>query len=259
MDHPGLTNSDGGGIVVGTSVDVGGLVTHLTQWLEERRQAAAASGYVVGLSGGIDSAVTAALCLRTGSATTCLIMPAHSNPQDEADAEAVAAALGVTPASVNLGPVYDAFMQSLSAVESGTDLAKANLKPRLRMAALYYIANSRNALVVGTGNRSELYFGYFTKYGDGGVDLLPLGNLVKHEVRSLARALDIPAQVIEKQPSAGLWSGQTDEGEMGVSYEELDRYILEGKATPDIAQLIERAHSRSEHKRGMPSVASVGN
>src|SRR5690606_5628013 len=108
------------------------------------------------------------------------------------------------------------------------DMAVANLKPRLRMTTVYYVANTRNYLVAGTGNRSELTIGYFTKYGDGGVDLLPIGRLLKAEVRELARELGIPERIITKAPSAGLWAGQTDEGEMGFTYAELERYLSEG-------------------------------
>jgi NAD+ synthase len=109
--------------------------------------------------------------------------------------------------------------------ENGSELAKANLKPRLRMASLYFVANTMNYLVAGTGNRSELLVGYFTKYGDGGVDLLPLGGLVKSEVRRLARELGVPERIITKPPSAGLWDGQTDETEMGFTYEALELYL----------------------------------
>ena len=105
-------------------------------------------------------------------------------------------------------------------------MAYANLKPRLRMCALYYFAQKLNYLVAGTGNKSELVVGYFTKYGDGGVDILPLVGLLKTEVRQLAKELKIPREIIEKTPSAGLWHGQTDEGEMGITYEELDRIIV---------------------------------
>ena len=107
-------------------------------------------------------------------------------------------------------------------VPQGNDLAKANLKPRLRMMILYYFANSQDYLVAGTGNKSELCVGYFTKYGDGGVDILPLGGLLKTEVRKLAKELGIPKEIIDRTPSAGLWKDQTDEGEMGMSYEDLD-------------------------------------
>jgi NAD+ synthase len=140
--------------------------------------------------------------------------------------------------------------------DAASRLAQANIKPRLRMATLYYVANRLGYLVAGTGNRSEIAIGYYTKYGDGGVDLLPLGSLVKSEVRALARDLGVPAPIIEKAPSAGLWLGQTDEGEMGFTYDELDDYLRRGpeSVAPAMAMRIERLTRASEHKRNLPPV-----
>jgi NAD+ synthase len=139
-------------------------------------------------------------------------------------------------------------------------LALANIKPRLRMTALYFLANRYNGVVVGTGNKTELSIGYFTKYGDGGVDLLPLGDLDKTAVRGLARAVGVPAAVIARPPSAGLWEGQTDEGEIGVTYEALDR-ALGAIAHGDASSLDPESHERvaslmrmSEHKRRLAPV-----
>ncbi|MDI3297689.1 MAG: NAD(+) synthase [Bacillota bacterium] len=229
-------------------------------WLEEARRRAGAGAFVVGLSGGVDSAVTAALCRRTGRPVVGVIMPCHSRPEDERDAVEVAEALGIERLRVDLGPAYDALLAACEAalgLEPERSLARANLKPRLRMATLYFVANARNGLVVGTGNRSELYVGYFTKYGDGGVDLLPLGGLVKAEVYELARELGLPRAVLEKPPSAGLWAGQTDEGEMGLAYADLDRYLLTGQGEPEVVERIESMHRRSAHKRELPPVAPV--
>jgi NAD+ synthase len=133
-------------------------------------------------------------------------------------------------------------------------LAEANLKPRLRMIALYYFANRLGYLVVGSGNRSELAVGYFTKYGDGGADLLPLGNLVKGQVGELAAHLGIPRQIIDKPPSAGLWSGQSDEEEMGLTYEELDRYLTSGEAGAELRDRIDGMRAAAAHKRSLPPV-----
>jgi NAD+ synthase len=132
----------------------------------------------------------------------------------------------------------------------------ANLKARLRMSTLYFVANSLQYLVAGTGNRSELMVGYFTKHGDGGCDLLPIGMLVKREVTNLARELEIPEAIIEKPPSAGLWAGQTDEQEMGFTYSDLERYEMEGPdaVSPALAMRIERLIRASEHKRSLPPV-----
>ena len=139
----------------------------------------------------------------------------------------------------------------------------ANVKPRLRMTTLYFLANTLNYLVAGTGNRSELAIGYFTKHGDGGVDLLPIGDLLKGDVRAAARDLGVPEPIIDKAPSAGLWAGQTDEGEMGFSYAELERYLTKGPETvapalvdahrtadpPERTQAGRRRPSRSKHEQ----------
>ena len=127
-------------------------------------------------------------------------------------------------------------------------MALANIKPRLRMTTLYYYASLNNYLVIGTDNWSELKVGYFTKYGDGGVDLAPLGRLVKSEVRKLAKHFGIPEKIINKKPSAGLWEGQTDENEMGVSYEELDHYILTGEADKEVRERIDELARKNSHK-----------
>ena len=130
----------------------------------------------------------------------------------------------------------------------------ANIKPRLRMTALYFLANRLDYLVAGTGNRAELSIGYFTKHGDGGCDLLPIGRLVKSEVRALARALNVPASITDRTPTAGLWLGQTDEEEMGFTYTDLERYLEEGPqgVPPALAMKIERLIRSSEHKCALP-------
>ena len=193
----------------------------LVSWLQSEVKNAGLKGAVVGLSGGIDSAVTARLSqLAFGEEVLAVIMPCHSNPKDREDALKVANEFGIEVVENDLSEIYDHFLSNLkeSGIKAGK-LAEANLKPRLRMTALYYYAQSKNYLVVGTDNWSELKIGYFTKHGDGGIDLAPLGSLVKHEVKELAKVLGIPAEIIEKKPSAGLWNGQTDESEMGFSYQ----------------------------------------
>jgi NAD+ synthase len=139
-------------------------------------------------------------------------------------------------------------------------LPEANIKPRLRMTSLYFIANSLNYLVAGTGNRSEITLGYYTKYGDGGCDVLPIGALLKSEVRSLARELSVPMAIIEKAPSAGLWIGQTDEAEMGFSYDTLEKYLNEGPSSVprETADRIEQLIRASGHKRALPPIGPGG-
>lgn len=231
------------------------MAQRLVAWLRERVAVARAKGVVLGMSGGIDSAVVGALCARAfGPDMLGLIMPCHSAAQDVADAHEVAATCGIPVRIVVLDGVFDVLVASLDGRAGDSNLPVENLKPRLRMVTLYFYANRLNYLVAGTGNRSEIAVGYFTKYGDGGVDLLPLGNLVKAQVREVASHLGVPRRIIEKSPSAGLWPGQTDEGEMGLSYAELDRYLLTGEAIDAVRQRIERMRARSEHKRRMPQV-----
>jgi NAD+ synthase len=233
---------------------------HLVTWLRARADEAGAVGAVIAVSGGVDSAAAAALCVRAfPEATLGVLLPCHSLPQDAADAERVCRAIGIPYTTVSLDAAYDALVAALRATPHFADhpMALANLKPRLRMTALYYFANRMNRLVVGTGNRSEAYVGYFTKYGDGGVDVLPLAGLVKVEVRALAAHLGIPDDVITRTPSAGLWPGQTDEGEMGLTYAVLDRYLLTGEAPAEVRTRIEQLHATSEHKRRLPPIADV--
>jgi NAD+ synthase len=244
----------------------------IAAWLRQRVTAAGAEGLVVGLSGGVDSAVVARLCqLAMPEHAIAVLMPCRSDPRDEADARLVAERFTLPIVRVNLESAYERLAVDLQAAlaqvparslptapRDQTDLRArvplANVKPRLRMATLYFLSNSLNYLVAGTGNRCELTIGYFTKHGDGGVDLLPLGNLLKSDVLALARDLDVPEQVIDKPPSAGLWLGQTDESEMGFTYSELERYLEEGPdaVSPAVALRIERLERYSEHKRSLP-------
>lgn len=233
----------------------------LVDWIAGQVRAAGAAGTVVGLSGGIDSAVVAVLCHQAlGDNALALCMPIGSLPQDIADAALVAQQFGLKYKLIPLEKAYSGFLRSvpddLGSVEART-LALANVKPRLRMLTLYYFANALNYLVVGTSNRSELTVGYFTKYGDGAADILPIAGLVKRHVRELAAHLGIPQPIIDKAPSAGLWAGQTDEDEMGITYEAIDAYLVNGKVESEAARLIEARQLRSEHKRTRPPVAPV--
>ena len=229
------------------------LTNYIGEWIKEKVGEAGAEGIVLGLSGGVDSSLTAALAKKAlEDKVLGLLMPCHSDPIDLEHARLLADKFDIETEYVDLGPVFDSLMASLP---EGSDLAVANLKPRLRMATLYYFANNRNYLVAGTGNKSELTVGYFTKYGDGGADLLPLGDLLKYQVRELAREIGVPEEIIAKPPSAGLWAGQTDEGEMGITYNELDKTILaiEKGDTSDydeaIFERVKAMRAVSEHKR----------
>ena len=235
------------------------LARHLTDWIAAEVTAAGGSGAVFGLSGGIDSAVVAALAKRAFPHHTLgVVMPCHSDPQDAEDAAVVAHHFDLPHCTVDLGPVYDLLVESLSMCSTDlhdSGLAAANLKPRLRMTTLYAFANQLNYRVLGAGNRSEIAVGYFSKYGDGGVDFLPLGSLVKGEVRDLARHLGVPERVITKPPSAGFWADQTDEAEMGLTYEELDAYLLTSQASPAAKAKVDAMNAASEHKRALPRIA----
>ncbi len=199
------------------------LKEEIVQWIKEKVKEARAKGIVVGLSGGIDSSVVASLSREAIKEKVLgVIMPCQSSADDEHYALMVAERLQIKTEKVVLDSVYK---EILKIFPPGNQLSKANLKPRLRMIVSYYFANNLNYLVAGTGNKSEITVGYFTKYGDGGADILPLGGLLKSEVRKLAKELNIPREIIERPPTAGLWKGQTDEGELGISYEELDRII----------------------------------
>lgn len=232
------------------------LAKRIVTWVRNIVSNTSSRGVVFGMSGGIDSSVVAVLC-RRACPDSCLglIMPCHSSPTDREDAELVAKKFDIPYQVVILDSVFDTFVKSLPQLESDPSsarLAIANIKPRLRMVTLYYFANKLGYLVVGSSNRSELSVGYFTKYGDGGVDIMPLGNLVKTQVRELARYLGMPPQIIEKPPSAGLWEGQTDEDEMGLTYEALDKYLVSGEAEKNIKEKIDSMVARSLHKRSLP-------
>jgi NAD+ synthase len=232
------------------------LARKLTSWIGEQVKAADAKGVVLGISGGLDSSAVAVLCKKALPQNTLgVLMPCYSSEIDLSHARLVAQKFDIATTTVTLDSVFDAVKKALPSAgfDAETEkLAQANLKPRLRMLTLYYLANRLGYLVVGSGNRSELEVGYFTKYGDGGVDILPLGNLLKSEVRELARYLGIPEEIISKPPSAGLWPGQTDEGELGISYEELDRYLMSGEASAEVKQRIEALSRSAAHKRCPP-------
>lgn len=239
------------------------LADEIASWIGEHVRGAGLSGAVLGLSGGIDSAVVSGLCARAVGPENVLgiIMPAHSSPLDAEHAELVAREWGIEYKTVDLSQTYDSMVALLG---EGNELARANVKPRLRMISLYYHANTLNRMVVGTGNKSELLVGYFTKYGDAGVDLMPIAGLYKHQVRDIARELGVPQPIIDRPPSAGLWEGQTDEQEMGVSYADLDR-VLEAMETGEEIEVdvtarerIMRMYRGSEHKRHLPPIFQTG-
>jgi NAD+ synthase len=246
------------------------LADHLAGWIADYIRSAGAEGAVFGVSGGIDSAVVCGLAARGLGRERCLglALPIGNVEEDLELARVTAEIFGVRLVVPELGPAFVAVERALTEAsgeidrdrpaDAQRDLAIANLKPRLRMTALYYFATITNSLVVGTGNRAELSVGYFTKWGDGGVDLLPLGNLTKGMVRDLATELGVPGRVMERPPSAGLWEGQTDEAELGLTYEQLDRYLMDGSSGDAEADgLIRALHLISRHKREPLPVAPL--
>ncbi len=237
------------------------IATRLSLWIRERVTEAKGKGVVLGLSGGMDSSVAAVLCQRAFPEDTLgIIMPCHSPKEDIEHAKALAQRFSIPTETVVLDSTYDTLLKALPDEKASHDirrLAKANLKARLRMLTLYYFANQRNYLVVGSGNRDELAIGYFTKYGDGGVDIQPLGDLLKGQLKELALFLGIPRPIIDKPPSAGLWEGQTDEGELGFSYDELDRYLASSEASEEIKKRLRAIIAAAEHKRQPPPVADL--
>ncbi len=228
----------------------------LVAWIKDQVHGAGCHGAVFGLSGGVDSAVIAGLCRKAFGRTGALgiIMPIDSNPQDEQHALLVAEKLDVEYEKVDLSAVN---RQLLNLYAPGTEEAASNVKPRLRMTTLFYYAQSRQFLVAGSSNKSEFLVGYFTKFGDSGVDFLPLADLVKHDVWELARVLGVPNEIIDKPPSAGLFAGQTDEEDMGISYVQLDRYIRTGEGEPEVVAKIEAMMRRSSHKRVFPKIYCI--
>ncbi|MFX1465283.1 MAG: NAD+ synthase [Promethearchaeota archaeon] len=248
-------------------------LSRISRFIVKRIDDAKANGVIIGLSGGLDSSVTAALCVRAlgHEKTFGLLMPTQTTQQQDIDdAIKIATLLGVKYAIEDISPSLNAFKQ-FQVFDPEKKLINGNLAARLRMSLLYYYANLHNWLVIGTGNKSELLVGYFTKFGDGGCDILPLGDLYKCQVRQLADYLEIPQEIIKKMPSAGLWHGQTDEDELGTKYDTLDKILsgLEQLMIPneiskefdiplEVIKKVEIMLRKSEHKRIGPIIFKMG-
>ena len=237
------------------------LSNDIQEWIKNYVKSADAKGVVLGLSGGVDSSVTASLSVNALGKENVLGLglPCHSIPEDLEDAKLIAKSLGITFKILDLTSTYDEMISVFNTKIKSNDLVLANLKPRLRMAAVYFVGQSKGYLAVGTGNRTELAIGYFTKYGDGGVDFEPIGALYKCEVREVAKVLQIPEKIIIRPPSAGLWKGQTDEGDIGMTYDLLDdilyrldhRLDLNDLNVEDVEKVLKMMKS-AEHKNKMP-------
>ncbi len=221
-------------------------------YIREYVEKTGVKGIVYGNSGGKDCTLVGILCKAACNNTVGVIMPCGSSRNygsDRDDALAVAEKYGIETRTVDLTAVRDAEIEALKGVAELNQAALSNIAPRLRMTTLYAIAMAENRLVAGTGNRSEIYMGYFTKWGDGGSDFDPIADLTATEIFEFMKWLDVPMAVQTKAPSAGLFEGQTDEQEMGVTYAAIDRYIRGGEVTPEEEAIIRRFHERSEHKR----------
>ncbi len=221
-------------------------------FLKELLQKTGAKGFVFGNSGGKDCALVGILCRMATENTLGVIMPCSSTRnygEDRDDGLALAQKFDIHNIEVDLTAVKETLLPAITQSQEITDLASSNIAPRLRMNTLYAIGQSRGALVAGTGNRSERYVGYFTKWGDGAFDVDPIADLTATEVFEFLRYLDAPLNIVTKAPSAGLFEGQTDEQEMGFSYATLDRYLITGEIeSEEDRDKIETMHRRSAHK-----------
>ena len=219
---------------------------------------AGAKGIVFGNSGGKDCVLVGILCKAACPNTIGVIMPCASKRnynEDKEHAELFARHFGIENKLVDLTDAWNYMVDELdrsNAAPSPNKAAITNIAPRLRMTALYAIAANENLLVAGTGNRSERYVGYFTKWGDGAYDFNPISDLTATEVIEFLRFLNAPACITDKPPSAGLFEGQTDEAELGITYKAIDEYLLTGSASDADKALIEQLHARTEHKRTKP-------
>lgn len=248
--------------------ELAAVADRLSAFVAEQTEAADAEGAVIGLSGGLDSTVTTHLAVEAlgPDAVRGLVLPSAVNESENmSDAERVGEDLGIRTDVVEIGPLTDAVGERVPVDDPGRE-AVGNVRARLRAVVSYFVANAERRIVLGTGNRSEALVGYFTKFGDGAVDCHPLGNCYKTQVRQLARHLGIPDHIVEKPPTAGLWSGQTDADELGMTYPVLDGILalrvdagLSPAATArelnvdrNLVERVDHLHERSDHKRRMP-------
>lgn len=222
------------------------------KFIQDLLKESGASGIVFGNSGGKDCALVGILCKLACENTLGVMMPCESTRnfgEDLEDGKALSKSFGIENRLVDLTESKKAIVSASKGVSQLSPTAISNIPPRLRMTTLYLIGQSENRLVAGTGNASERYMGYFTKWGDGAYDFNPISDLTATEIYPLLRYLKAPENIIEKAPSAGLFEGQTDEAEMGVSYEAIDKYIKTGEGLEKDVEIIKRYHSRTEHKR----------
>lgn len=250
-------------------------VKRITQFIDSYLRRCGAKGYVIGLSGGIDSSVTAKLLVEAvgSNKVFALIMPDNRTTplQDVEDAKKLAKDLGIEFDVIEISRIVDTYLELAPFADPSYNISVGNLRARIRMTLLYLYANRFNYLVCGTGDKSELLLGYFTKYGDGGVDILPIGDVYKTQVRELGRRLGIPREIVEKPSSPRLWPGHMAEEELGIRYDVIDavlyRYVDLGMDIDSIVEetgidrevvlsIVRRVH-RNEHKRKIPPIPRV--
>ena len=245
----------------------------VTSFIRHHLDESGRRGIVLGLSGGLDSSLVAKLCADAVGPKNVLGLWIGEGPAagtEYRDAREWAKALGIVFRRVDIAPLIEAFRRHLR-IKRGDRVALGNVKARVRMVVLYTVANTEDRIVVGTGNKSEIATGYFTKFGDGGVDFQPIGDLYKTQVREMAAFLGVPKRIVEKGPTAGLWPGQTDEGELGIPYADLDRVLLgielrlspeeiasRAGVDPATVRRVEAMVTRSVHKRKTPLNPKVG-
>jgi len=225
------------------------------EFIQEMLIHAKADGIVYGNSGGKDSVLVGILCQMACANTLGVMMPAGSRrnyEEDLEDAKCVSEKFGIEYRVLDLGDIRSTLTEKIGEIAKLNDMATSNISPRLRMISLYAIAAAENRLIAGTGNRSEIHMGYFTKWGDGACDFNPIADLTVTETYEFLKYLDAPREIIEKSPSAALYDGQTDEQDMGITYAKIDEYLLTGNVTEEDYNIISGYHSRSEHKRRMP-------
>lgn len=220
---------------------------YLVKWLKKEVKKANYKGLIVGMSGGVDSSVVATIAKEAFPKNSLgVFLPINNSINDLKDAKLVAKKINIKTKFIDLS---NAYKQISKHFKNQTKFLKANIKPRLRMTVLYALAQENKYLVVGTDNLAEWTLGYFTKYGDGGVDLLPIGHLLKREVKQLAKELNLPKVIYKKIPTAGLWEDQFDEKELGFSYDEVDNYIVGKKINQLVRKKIEKQINITNHKR----------
>ena len=230
-------------------------IKHRVEFIRKILISSGANGIVYGNSGGKDCALVGILCKMACENTIGLIMPCGQSSNyeaDKADAEAVAKQFSIGVRIIDLSETKKELLCVVGVATQLTSSARINIAPRLRMTTLYAVAASENRLVAGTSNRSERHMGYFTKWGDGACDFNPIADLTVTEIYEFLRFLNVPDSVIDKSPSAGLFDGQTDESEMGITYRNIDEFLFTGTISEEDKAIVERFHKSSEHKRRMP-------